>query len=92
LVEEYVFAVAALCREVFEVAVPVDAVFLAELLPELLPDAVAALAGLQRYDLSVDLSAYAHMHYIVLSLVLQTSGIGFSCAAIQAIVVGTRFE
>jgi hypothetical protein len=40
LIEEYVFAVAALCGEVFEVTVAVDAVFLAELLPELLPDSV----------------------------------------------------
>nr|AGU10944.1 hypothetical protein [uncultured organism] len=52
LVEEYVFAVAALGREVLEVAVAVDAVFLAQLLPELLPDAVAALARLQCYYFS----------------------------------------
>jgi hypothetical protein len=49
LVEEYVFAVAAFCRKVLEVAVAIDAVFLTELLPELLPDAVAALASLQCY-------------------------------------------
>jgi hypothetical protein len=52
LVEEDVLAVAALCREVFKVAVAVDAVLLTQLLPELLPDAVAALARLERYYLS----------------------------------------
>jgi hypothetical protein len=46
LVEEYIFAVAALCREVFKVAVAVDAMFLTQLLPELLTYAVAALASL----------------------------------------------
>ena len=50
LVEEDVFAVAALGREVLEVAILVDAVLLAQLLPELLPHAVAALARLQRDD------------------------------------------
>jgi hypothetical protein len=58
LIEEYVFAVAALCGEVFEVTIAVDPVFLAELLPELLPDAVAALASLQRDYLSVCVSSY----------------------------------
>jgi hypothetical protein len=58
LVEEDVLAVAALGREVLEVAVAVDAMLLAQLLPELLPDAVAALAGLQRDDFSgEDISA-----------------------------------
>ena len=49
MVEEYVFAVAAFCSEVLEVSVAIDSVFLAKLLPELLPNAVAALASLQRY-------------------------------------------
>lgn len=35
LVEEDIFAVAAFCSKVFEVAIAIDAVFLAELLPEL---------------------------------------------------------
>jgi hypothetical protein len=52
LVEEYVFAVAALSRKVLEVSIFIDAVFLTELLPELLPNAVAALASLQCYYLS----------------------------------------
>jgi hypothetical protein len=52
LVKEYVFAVTALCREVFEVSIAIDAVFLTELLPELLPNAVAALASLQCYYFS----------------------------------------
>jgi hypothetical protein len=46
LVEEDILAVAAFRCEVFEVTVAVDAVFLTQLLPELLPDAVAALASL----------------------------------------------
>lgn len=49
LIEEDIFSVAALCRKVFEVAVLVDTVLLTQLLPELLADAVAALASLQRY-------------------------------------------
>jgi hypothetical protein len=57
LVEEDVLAVAAFGRKVFEVAVAVDAVLLTQLLPELLPDAVAALAGLQCYYLSGRVSA-----------------------------------
>jgi hypothetical protein len=58
LVEEDVLAVAALGRKVLEVAVAVDAVLLAQLLPELLPDAVAALARLQCYYFSgEDISA-----------------------------------
>lgn len=35
LVEEDILAVAAFCRKVLEVAIAIDAVFLAELLPEL---------------------------------------------------------
>jgi len=53
LVKEDVFAITALGRKVLEVAVFVDAVFLAELLPELLPDTVAALASLECYDFSI---------------------------------------
>lgn len=49
LVEEDILAVAAFRRKVFEIAVLVDAVLLTQLLPELLADAVAALASLQRY-------------------------------------------
>jgi hypothetical protein len=45
LVEEDVFAVAALGREVGEVAVLVDAVFLAELLPELAADCARESVG-----------------------------------------------
>jgi hypothetical protein len=43
LVEEDVFAVAALGSEVFEVAVLVDAVFAAKLLPEFAADCVGCL-------------------------------------------------
>jgi hypothetical protein len=57
LVEEDVLAVATFGRKVFEVAVAVDAVLLTQLLPELLPNAVAALAGLQCYYLSGRVSA-----------------------------------
>jgi hypothetical protein len=46
LVEEDLLAVATLCRSVFEIPVLVDAVFLTQLLPELLPDTVTALASL----------------------------------------------
>jgi hypothetical protein len=52
LVEEYVFAVTALCREILEVSIAINTVFLTELLPELLSNAVAALAGLQCYYFS----------------------------------------
>ena len=52
LVEEDILAVAAFCRKVLEVAIAIDTVFLTELLPELLPDAVAALASLQCYYFS----------------------------------------
>jgi len=52
LVEEDILAVAALGRKVLEVAVAIDAVFLAQLLPELLADAVPALARLDCYYLS----------------------------------------
>jgi hypothetical protein len=53
LVEEDILAIAALGREGLEVAVAVDAVFEAELLPELRPDAVAALAGLEGDDFAI---------------------------------------
>jgi hypothetical protein len=52
LVEENILAIAAFGRKVLEVAVSVDAVLLTQLLPKLLADIVAALAGLQRYYLS----------------------------------------
>jgi hypothetical protein len=53
LVEEDVFAVAAFGRKILEIAVLVDAVLLTQLLPELLANAVPALAGLDCYYLSV---------------------------------------
>jgi hypothetical protein len=46
LVEEDILPVSALCCEVLKVTVAVNAMFLTQLLPELLPDAVAALASL----------------------------------------------
>jgi len=52
LVVEHVFSIAAFCRKVFEVAILVNAVLLAKLLPELATNAVAALAGLDCDDLA----------------------------------------
>lgn len=47
LVEEDIFAIAALCSKVFEVTVPIDAVLETELLPKFRTNLITALTSLE---------------------------------------------